>query len=292
MIQGEKLKQNRCFYRKMARKLMFGLALILAPLYAEAAGLYLVGLGPGDPDLATVRAIKHLESADIIYTMSPDIRERFASHLKSKEVRELSEQSISRYNARKAKNRSGDGKDAAILEGEKNRRSLIQEVRHLLGAGKQVVFADSGDPLIYGPWVWILQEFSDLNPEVVPGVSSFNAGLAALKRDGTWASRTHSIILTTDRPHSQDSLESLAAHQCSLVIFTHRTNFADILRKLKTQYPPETPISIVFYAGYKGKQSIVSGDLNDIQSKIKPETLPLEHILFIGDFLTYDINKN
>jgi len=292
MIQSEKPKPIRCPYRRMARRLVIGLALVLTPLYAKAAGLYLVGLGPGDPDLATVRAIKLVESADIIYTMSPDIRERFASHLKGKEVRALSDQSISRYNARKAKNRSGEAKDAAVLEGEKSRRSLIQEVRRLLGDGKQVVFVDSGDPLIYGPWVWMLQEFKDLDPEVVPGVSSFNAGLAALKRDGTWASHTHSIILTTDRPHSQDSLESLAAHQCSLVIFTHRTNFAEILRKLKTQYPPETPISIVFYAGYKGKQSVVNGDLNTIQSQINPETLPLEHILFVGDFLTYDINKN
>jgi precorrin-4/cobalt-precorrin-4 C11-methyltransferase len=169
---------------------------------------------------------------------------------------------------------------------------LINEVRQAVSQGKQVVFVDSGDPLIYGPWAWMLQEFKDLNLEVVPGISSFNAGLAALKRDGTWAPHSHSIILTTDRPQSEDSLEALAAHHCGMAIFTHRTKFADIIRKLKTQYAPETPIAIVLYAGYKGKQSVINGNLNTIESLVKPETLPFENIIFVGDFLTYDLNKN
>lgn len=278
--------------KKLVPMLLLGYSLATSSIYGKTAGVFLVGLGPGDPDLATVKAIKVIQEADVIYTMSKDISDRFADHFKGKNVRELSDQNISRYQARKAKSMPKDTKDASLEDTEQNRLSLVKDVKQAVRDGKQVVFVDSGDPLIYGPWVWMLQEFKDLNLEVVPGISSFNAGLAALKRDGTWAPHTHSIILTTDRPQSEDSLESLAAHHCSMIIFTHRTRFADIVRKLKTQYAMETPISIVLYAGYKEKQSVISGNLNTIESMIKPETLPFENIIFVGDFLTYNLNNH
>ena len=281
------------FLLKKSLVLIF-LAMVVAPPAACGAtgGLYLVGLGPGDPDLATVKALKLVQNADVIYTFGFDIYERFAAYLKGKDVKELPSNIFSRYNMRKAKSNSSGAEDGKMDRLAQQRESLFEEVREAVKGGKQVVFVDSGDPLIYGPWVWMLREFEDLDPEVVPGVSSFNAGLAALKRDGTWAPNTHSVILTTDRPQGRDKLESLAALQCSMVIFTHRTNFGDIIEKLKTHYDQKTPIAVVFYAGFKEKQSIVRGSLETIESLIKPETLPLEHIIFVGDFLTYELEKN
>ena len=276
------------FGRKIWAIFLLGFSLALIPMQGKAAGLYLVGLGPGDPDLATVRAIRLIQDADVIYTFGGDIRERFAAYLEDKEVRELSFNIFTRHSIMKAKGKSIRPKADLSSGADKERRLLYNEIRQAVKEGKQVVFIDNGDPLIYGPWVAMLEELKDINPEVVPGVSSFNAGLAAIKRDGTWAPNTHSVILTTDRPQSQDSLEALAAHKCSMVIFTHRTEFEEIIRKLKTQYAPTTPIAVVFYAGFKEKQSIVNGNLETIESKINQETLPLEHIIFVGDFLTYD----
>lgn len=278
-------------HQRLAVLLLLAMVFAGNSVYAKTAGVYLVGLGPGDPDLATVRAIKLVQDADIIFSLSKDIRERFAAHLHGRDYRELSE-NITRYHARKAKAASGIAGGEALSKSETDRRALIREVRQAVAQGKQVVFVDSGDPLIFGPWAWMLEEFSDIHLEVVPGISSFNAGLAALKHDGTWASHTHSIILTTDRPQSQDRLEALAAHRCTMAIFTHRTIFSGIIRKLKKHYDPETPIAIVFCAGYKDKQNIVSGDLNTIESRIKPNALPLEHIIFVGDFLSFHLNEN
>lgn len=287
-MQTARLKLMRTIY-SISAVLFLIAAFACHSVYGKTAGVFLVGLGPGDPDLATVKAIRLVEEADIIYSMSKDIRERFAAHLKGKDYRELSG-NVARRHTRKANETSGKAKKDSVDETEPDRRALINEVKQAVAQGKQVVFVDSGDPLIFGPWVWMFEEFKDIPLEVVPGVSSFNAGLAALKRDGTWSSRTHSIILTTDRPQSQDRLEDLAAHRCTMAIFTHRTNFKDIIRKLRTHYAVDTPIAVVFYAGYKDKQSIVSGDLNTIESRIKPEALPLEHIIFVGDFLTYRLN--
>ena len=276
------------FGKKLWTIFLLGLPLAAIPMQGRAAGLYLVGLGPGDPDLATVKAIRLIQDADVIYTFGGDIRERFAAYLKDKEVRELSFNIFARHSMMKAKGKSVVSKADPSSGADKERLLFFNEIRQAVNGGKQVVFIDNGDPLIYGPWVGMLEEFKDINPEVVPGISSFNAGLAALKRDGTWAPNTHSVILTTDRPHSQDNLEALAAHKCSMVIFTHRTKFGEIIRKLKTQYAPTTPIAVVFYAGFKEKQSVVNGNLETIESKINQETLPLEHIIFVGDFITYD----
>ena len=270
--------QKSRFYSSLKTASLFGILFWSGLAPGRAAGVYLVGLGPGDPDLATVRALSLVQSADLIYTFGGDILERFEDYLKDKEIRVLPSDVFTRYYMRKSK--SGD---SGL---EKERQTFIQAVRQAVESGKQVVFIDNGDPLIYGPWVWMLQEFHNIGIEVVPGISSFNAGLAALKRDPTWASSTHSVILTTDRPQSRDRLETLAALQCSMVLFTHRTIFGDIIQKLKTQYPPKTPISIVLYAGFKEKQSVIEGTLETIESKVKPDSLPFENIIFVGDFIT------
>jgi precorrin-4/cobalt-precorrin-4 C11-methyltransferase len=72
-----------------------------------------------------------------------------------------------------------------------------------------------------------------------------------------------------------------------MAIFTHRTKFGEIIDKLKVHYPPATPIAVVMYAGFKEKQKVIKGDLETIESMINPETLPMEHIIFVGEFLTY-----
>ena len=268
--------------------LLLGIALSGSEANCKTGGLYLMGLGPGDPDLATVKSIRLLQESDVVYTFGGDICERFAEYLKGKDVKELKFELFTRRSMRGKNANAGQDRDSEI---EKERKALFDSVRKDVEDGKLVVFIDSGDPLIYGPWVWMLKEFEDINPIVVPGISSFNSGLAALKSDGTWAPGTHSIILTTDRPSSLDNLEALSTLKCSMVIFTHKTVFKDIISKLKTGYDLKTPVAIVIYAGWEKREKIIRGTLDTIESMVNPDELPLEHIMYVGDFLTYDIRK-
>ncbi len=280
-------------YLKLAALFLAAAALCANPAGAGDGGLYLVGLGPGDPDLATVKAMNLIRQSDVIYTFGGDILERFSEYLRGKDVREFSFKVISRHTLRDAKRESGDLPGGAAEEAEIDRqhKAFIGEVKQAVEQGKTVLFIDNGDPLIYGPWVWFIQAFKGVNVEmeVVPGISSFNAGLAAVGRDGTWAPETFSVILTTDRPYGRDRMEALAAHRSSMAIFTHKTDFTEIIRKLKLHYAPETPVAVVFYAGFKGKQTVVRGSLDDISSRVDVGNLPLEHIIFVGDFLAYDL---
>lgn len=65
-----------------------------------------------------------------------------------------------------------------------------------------------------------------------------------------------------------------------------------VVEKLKTHYPPDTPIAIVLFAGYKDKEEIVQGTLDTILEKTKGEKLPFEHLIYVGDFLTKRYKKS
>ena len=76
------------------------------------------------------------------------------------------------------------GRDPSEFEGAerreceeytRKRHEFITLVRQAVAAGKTVAMLDGGDPLVYGPCAWSLEEFEDLRPLVIPGVELFRA---------------------------------------------------------------------------------------------------------------------
>ncbi len=248
--------------------------------------VYLVGVGPGDPDLVTLRAIRVMKQADLIFG-SRRLGEKFAEYVQGKEIIDGYWRLFPYY-----------GQDISQLEGDerqeaerldRQRKEFIAKVRQAVGEGKTVAILDSGDPLIYGPWAWCLEEFRDLKPAVVPGVSSFNAGNAALRRGITNSDRTKAVILSsTDWPGKTDTIEALSAHGSTMVLFTMRAEFGDFISKLSTRYPPETPVAIVKFAGFEGKEEVIQGTLGTIVKEIDADSLPFEYLIYVGEFLTYE----
>ena len=215
---------------------------------------YLVGVGPGDPDLMTLRAVKVIEEADVIFC-SRSSSEKLAKYLEGKTVYYDYWRLFPYY-----------GQDPSELDGAERqeceqitqkRNEFITLVRQAVAAGKTVAMLDGGDPMVYGPCTWSLEEFEDLNPEVVPGVSCFNAGNAALRRGVTTSDLTKSVILTAaDWLGKEDTIENLSVHRSTMVLFTMRTEFKEFIEKLSINYPPETPIAVVKYAGYAEKKRL------------------------------------
>jgi len=255
----------------------------------DATKFYLVGVGPGDPDLITLRAIDTIKKADVIFCME-SIEAKFATYLEGKEVIHGYWRLFPYY-----------GQDPSELEGEERRRceeiagkrnEFIGKVRRAIDQGKTIAIADHGDPLIYGPWAWCLEEFEDLHPVVVPGVSCFNAANAALARGITTSQRTKSVILTaTDWPGKTDTIDKLSVHQTTMVLFTMRTEFKEFIDRLSINYPLETPVAVVKHAGYTGKEEVIQATLGTILDRIGQEKLPFEYLIYVGDFLTHRYKK-
>lgn len=255
----------------------------------DATKLYLVGVGPGDPDLITLRAIDTIKKADVIFCMEI-IEAKFATYLDGKEVIHGYWRLFPYY-----------GQDPSELEDEERRRceeiaskrnKFIGKVRRAIGQGKTVAIVDHGDPLIYGPWAWCLEEFEELHPVVVPGVSCFNAANAALARGITTGERTKSVILTAaDWPGKTDTIDTLSVHQTTMVLFTMKTEFQEFVDKLSINYPSETPVAVVKHAGYAGKEEVIQATLGTILDQVGQEKLPFEYLIYVGDFLTHRYKK-
>jgi precorrin-4 methylase len=254
----------------------------------ESPKFYLVGVGPGDPDLITLRAIEAIERADVLFCFE-SFRDKFGSYLQGKQVHYGFWRLFPYY-----------GQDPAQLEGEARRRceqvarkrnEFIGMIRRAIAEGKTVAILDSGDPLIYGPYAWCLEEFADLDPVVVPGLSCFNAANAALGRGITTSENTKSVILTAaDWPGKTDTIPRLSIHKSTMVLFTMRTEFREFIRKLSINYPPETPVAVVKHAGYAEKEEVIQGTLSTILDRMGDERLPFEYLIYVGDFLTHRYN--
>ena len=255
----------------------------------EATKFYLVGVGPGDPDLITLRGLSIIEKADLVFC-SGRLAQKFAPYLEGKEMVHAYGRLFPYY-----------GRDPSEFEREQRRRceeitrkrnEFVVRVRRATEQGRTVAVLDSGDPLIYGPWAWCLEEFEDLNPAVVPGVSCFNAANAALRRGITTSPHTKSVILTAaDWAGKTDTIERLSVHQSTMVLFTMKTEFSKFVEKLLVNYPPETPIAVVSRAGYAGEEEVIQGTLGTILDRIGQEELPFEYLIYVGDFLTHRYKK-
>ena len=149
-----------------------------------------------------------------------------------------------------------------------------------VAAGQKVVFADAGDPTMYCPWSWVTEEFADLRPAVVPGLSSFNAGNAALGQSITRNSSPVLISAGDDlgTPDKDGRLKT------TLAIFTHRAKLKELAPRLAARYPADTPVAVVCEASYPTER-VVWATLGTILEKTADQRLPHLYLVYVGDGL-------
>ncbi|WP_192913822.1 precorrin-2 C(20)-methyltransferase [Roseibium sediminis] len=134
--------------------------------------LYGVGLGPGDPELMTLKAHRLISSARVIAYPAPDSGESFArsiaAHVIPADAREIPivvPMRVDRFPAQEIY-------DKAALE-----------IAEVLASGQDVVTLCEGDPFFYGSFMYLFERLSDRFPcEIVPGVTSLTACAAQLRR--------------------------------------------------------------------------------------------------------------
>ncbi len=222
----------------------------------------IVGAGPGDPELISVKGKRFLEQADLIL---------YAGSLVPKELTHYAKPGCT-------------VRSSASM----NLEEQFELIKEFYDRDKLVVRLHTGDPCIYGA----IQEqmaFFDrygMNYHITPGISSFQAAAAALKSQFTIPEKVQTIILTrgegrTSMPE-KEQLHKLAASQSTMCIFLSAAIVDDVQRELLMAYPPETPVAACYKLTWK-EEKIYRGMLKDLARIVHENHLKLTTLLVVGD---------
>jgi len=240
----------------------FTFAVAMDGLKMRGGFIEIVGAGPGDPELVSVRGKRMLERADLIL---------YAGSLVPRE--------LTCYAKPGATVRSSADMD---LE---EQFALMKE---FYDKGLFVVRLHTGDPCIYGA----IQEqmaFFDrygMRYHITPGISSFQAAAAALRSQFTIPEKVQSIILTrgegrTPMPE-KEQLHKLAQSQSTMCIYLSAAIVEQVQQELLQAYPPETPVAACYKLTWK-EERIYRGQLKDLAGIVRENNLTLTTLLVVGD---------
>lgn len=223
----------------------------------------IVGAGPGDPDLISVRGRRFLEKADLIL---------YAGSLVPKQLTECH-------------------KPGAVVRSsaDMDLEEQFMLMKEYYDKGCLVVRLHTGDPCIYGA----IQEqmaFFDrygMDYHITPGISSFLAAAAELRSQFTIPERCQTIILTRGEGRTpmpdKEKLHMLAQHQSTMCIFLSASIVEDVQQQLlEGGYPPETPVAACYKLTWKD-QRIYRGQLKDLANIIKENNLTLTTMIVVGE---------
>ncbi len=230
--------------------------------------VYLVGAGPGDPGLITIRAVEALREADcIIYDFLAN------PELISYQNKELI------YVGKK-------GGDHTLPQEEIN-RLIIEKAKE----GRTVVRLKGGDPFIFGRGGEEAEELArhGIPFEIIPGISSFYsapayAGIPVTHRD--WADRFE--VITGHRrgdtdEHLEITLPEYQPHK-TFVFLMGMKNLKKIAHNLmeEKKFPPDTPAAVVSW-GTTPQQKTAIGTISDISGRAASDKLAAPAIIIIGE---------
>ena len=222
----------------------------------------IVGAGPGDPELVSVRGKRFLEAADLIL---------YAGSLVPVELTHYAKPGCT-------------VRSSASMDLEEQ-FALMKE---FYDKGLLVVRLHTGDPCIYGA----IQEqmaFFDrygMHYHITPGISAFQAAAAALRSQFTIPEKVQTIILTrgegrTPMPE-REQLHKLAQSQSTMCIYLSAAIVEEVQAELLQAYPPETPVAACYKLTWK-EERIYRGQLRDLARIVRENNLTLTTLLVVGD---------
>lgn len=238
---------------------------------AQHGEVYLVGGGPGDPDLLTFRALRLMQQCDVcVY-----------DKLVSKEVMELVRRDAELINVGKAR-------DQHTLPQEEINLLLVT----LAKEGKRVLRLKGGDPFIFGRGGEEIETLMENGVpfQVVPGITAANgvssyAGIPLTHRD-----YAQSCVFTTGHLKSKDGQShtveldwpALARPNQTVVIYMGLIGLEQIcIQLIKHGLDATTPAAVV-HQGTTPKQKVVVGDLSDLATKVAAAELKPPCLIIVG----------
>ena len=229
--------------------------------------VHFVGAGCGAPDLITLRGRRLLEEADVIV---------YAGSLVNPALLGFAKKDCRIYNSAQMTLEEV----IAVMEEAESRQQMTVRLH-------------TGDPSLYGA---IREQIDRLKEQkiaydVTPGVSSFCGAAAALDAEYTLPGITQSVIITrmagrTPVPEAE-SIASLAAHGCAMVIFLSAGMLEGLQRELlKGAYTEQTPAAIVYKATWPEEEAYLC-TVEQLEETAKAHDITKTALIIVGDIVAH-----
>jgi uroporphyrin-III C-methyltransferase/precorrin-2 dehydrogenase/sirohydrochlorin ferrochelatase len=226
----------------------------------------LVGAGPGDPDLLTLRALRLLQDADVILydrLVSPAI---LARARRDAELRFV-------------------GKEPGVQSA--SQEDINAQLVRLARAGKRVVRLKGGDPFVFGRGGEELEALraADVDVEVVPGITAAIGCAASARIPLTHRDHAHGLALLNG--HDELDYAHLANPALTLAIYMGGARLDAICAGLLAHGRGITTPAALVEKGTTEEERVITGTLGDIAARARAAGVGTPALLFIGEVARY-----
>ncbi len=229
--------------------------------------VFLIGAGPGDPELVTLKALRLMQQADVV----------LYDNLVSSQVLDLVRRDATRISVAKKK---GNHK----MEQADINKALIR----LAKEGKRVCRLKGGDPFIFGRGGEELEALADANIpfQVVPGITAANGCAAYGGIPLTHRDYADNVTFVTGHRKNNGDLDipwsSLVNHRQTVVFYMGLANLPLIARQLQSHgLGAETPAAAI-EQGTSGNQRIVIGTIGNLAQQVLAAKLGSPTLIIVG----------
>lgn len=239
----------------------FTFAVALDTKVERRAQIAIIGAGPGDEELITIKGKRYLEEADCVLYAGSLVPEEMTNWCKPKAI----------------------VRNSAMMTLEEQ----INIMQEQYDKGNAIVRLQSGDPSVYGAIQEQMTIFDELGMDyfIVPGISSFSAGAAALRSEFTIPEVVQSVVLTrgegkTPMP-SKESISSFAKTNATMCIFLSAGIAKKVQEQLLEHFDDSTPVAVMYRLTWKDEE-IYQGKLADLAQIVKDSKKTRTVLIIVG----------
>jgi precorrin-2/cobalt-factor-2 C20-methyltransferase len=224
----------------------------------KSGTLYGVGVGPGDPELITLKAVKVLNQVEVIFAASSSKNE-YSLALENAESHMHNGAEVVRLNFPMTRDQ-----DTLEKAWEQNAKRVLE----FLQQGKDVAFITIGDPLTYSTFGYIMQTIGDMAPEipisVVPGITSYQAATAVAREVMAEQEQTFCVISGSKGGERLKEVINRVDCVVMLKVYKHFDEILDTLQELGIS----DQVTLVSRCGMKNQ--VISKNPEELRGKKIP----------------------